>query len=489
MGDVKGFLKFKRQTCVYRPVDERKQDYREVTVFKDSGCNRDQAARCMDCGTPFCHWACPVSNYIPEWNDLVFNGRWEKALELLTATNNFPEFTGRLCPALCEYSCVLGINDDPVTIRENELAIIENAFKAGFVKPRPPKNRTGRKVAVIGSGPAGLACADQLNRAGHSVTVFEKDKKPGGILRYGIPDFKLDKAVIDRRVKVMEAEGITFTCGVEAGVDVPVDKLQKDFDAICITAGSRVPRDLDVEGRQLKGVHFAMDYLMQSNRRVSGELAPSTLEGEGGGEGQFIDAKGKSVVVIGGGDTGSDCVGTANRQGAKTVTQIELLPRPPECRPKGQQWPKYPMILKTSSSHEEGGERHWSILTKKFEGKDGKLTHMRCVKITFEKDPKGCQVMKEVPGSEFNIEAGLVVLAMGFVYPEKKGLVQDLKLELDQRGNIKASETFQTSVKKVFAAGDARRGQSLIVWAISEGRKAAHSIDKFLTGKSSLPSF
>jgi len=479
MGDVKGFLKFKRQTCSYRPVSDRKKDYREVTVFKDDACNNEQAARCMDCGTPFCHWSCPVSNYIPEWNDLIFNKHWERAYALLSATNNFPEFTGRLCPALCEYSCVLGINDDPVTIRENELAVVEYAFKAGFVKPNPPKKRTGKKVAVVGSGPAGLACADQLNKAGHEVTVFEKDKKPGGILRYGIPDFKLDKSVIDRRVKVLEAEGIKFSCGVEAGVAIPVAKLEKDFDAVCITAGSRVPRDLNIEGRQLKGVHFAMEYLMQSNRRVSGEKDKS----------EIIDAKDKSVVVIGGGDTGSDCVGTANRQGAKKVTQIELLPKPLECRPPNQPWPVYPMILKTSSSHEEGGERHWAILTKKFEGRDGKLTKMNCVKINFEKDAKGCQVMKEIPGSAFEIDVDMAVLAMGFVYPEKKGLVQDLKLELDQRGNIKAAENFQTSSKKFFAAGDARRGQSLIVWAISEGRKAAHFIDKCLTGKSSLPSF
>jgi glutamate synthase (NADPH/NADH) small chain len=474
MGDVKGFLKFKRQTCGHRPVEERTKDYCDVSVARNDKCDTEQAARCMDCGTPYCHWACPVSNYIPEWNDLVYNGFWEKAYNLLSATNNFPEFTGRLCPALCEYACVLGINDDPVTIRENELAIVERAFREGFIKPRIPKNRTGKKVAVIGSGPAGLACADQLNKAGHDTTVFEKDKKPGGILRYGIPDFKLDKSVIDRRVKILEQEGIKFVCGVE----VSAEKLKKEFDAVCITAGSRVPRDLKIEGRELKGINFAMDYLMQSNRKVSGEDF----------QGEPIDAKGKSVVVIGGGDTGSDCVGTANRQGATCVTQIELMPRPEECRPKNQPWPRFPMILKTTSSHEEGGERHWSILTKKFTGTGGSVKSLTCIKIVFEKDEKGCQVMKEVPGSQFDIPADLVVLAMGFVYPEKKGLIESLGLELDQRGNIKAGNDFQTSAKNVFAAGDARRGQSLIVWAISEGRKAAHFIDKSLMGKSFLPS-
>ena len=480
MGDVKGFIKYKRQTCAYRPVTDRKKDYREVSLLKEDKCAAEQAARCMDCGTPFCHWACPVSNYIPEWNDLMFNGRWEKAYDLLSATNNFPEFTGRLCPALCEYGCVLGINDDPVTIRENELMIVERAFREGYIKPKPPKLRTGKKIAVVGSGPAGLACADQLNKAGHEVTVYEKDKQPGGILRYGIPDFKLDKSVIDRRVRIMEAEGVKFLCGVEAGGnEMPADKLLSGFDAVCITAGSRIPRDLAVEGRELKGIHFAMDYLMQSNRRVSGELKS--------GQAEFIDAKGKAVVVIGGGDTGSDCVGTANRQGAKSVTQLEVLPKPGDCRPQSQPWPKYPVLLKTTSSHEEGGERQWSILTKKFEGAGGSVKRLSCVKVEFEKDAKGCPVMKEAKGSEFTIEADLVVLAMGFVHPEKKGLVQALGLELDRRDNIKAGADFAASVKKTFAAGDARRGQSLIVWAISEGRQAAHSIDKSLMGKSFLP--
>ncbi len=432
----------------------------------------------MDCGTPFCHWSCPVGNFIPEWNDLVFHGKWDRALELLHANNNFPEFTGRLCPALCEYSCVLGINDDPVTIRENELGIIEYAFREGLIKPRPPKKRTGKKVAVIGSGPAGLAAADQLNKAGHTVVVFERDEKAGGILRYGIPDFKIEKHIIDRRLSVLQKEGIEFRTGINAGKDITADQLKGEFDALCLTGGSRVPRDLKVEGRELKGIEFAMDYLMQSNRRVAGEKMPA---------GQLIDAKGKAVVVIGGGDTGSDCVGTAHRQGARQVVQIELLPKPAQCRTVEYAWPKYPILLKTTSSHEEGGERHWAVSTKKFIGNSGAVKKLSCVKVEFEKDAKGCPVIKEVTGSAFEIEADLVVLAMGFVHPEKQGLLEALGVELDARGNVKTDEKQKTSVDKVFAAGDMRRGQSLIVWAIAEGRRAAYHIDSFLMGKSSLP--
>ncbi|HBU70298.1 MAG TPA: glutamate synthase [Elusimicrobia bacterium] len=479
MADPKGFLKLKRESGSYRPVEERLKDYREVSVSRSPDLSVDQASRCMDCGTPFCHWACPIANYIPEWNDLVFNKKWDKAFEMLSNMNNFPEFTGRLCPALCEYSCVLGINDDPVTIRENELAIIEYAFSNNLVPAVKPSAKTGKKVAVIGSGPAGLACADQLNKAGHEVTVYEKDRNPGGILRYGIPDFKLDKKIVERRINLMKQSGVKFEAGVNAGVDVRAEELMNKFDAMVICAGSRTPRDMKIEGRELKGVYFAMDYLMQSNRRVSGEKIES----------EIIDAAGKNVVVIGGGDTGSDCVGTARRQGANSVVQLELLPCPPETRSKDYPWPFYPVLLKTTSSHEEGCNRQWSVSTKKFLGKNGKLTGLSCVKVDFsQRYANNRPVMKEVPGSEFEIAADMVVLAMGFVGPEKIGMISGLQLELDVRGNIRADADFMTSKKGVFAAGDARRGQSLIVWAISEGRKAAQNVDKFLMGKTRLPS-
>jgi glutamate synthase (NADPH/NADH) small chain len=477
MGDPKGFLKVKRHGTTYRPVQERVQDYREVIQFRSADQAREQASRCMDCGTPFCHSACPVGNLIPEWNDLVYAGKWQHAAQLLQSTNNLPEITGRLCPALCEYSCVLGINDDPVTIRENELSIIEHAFRSGYIQPQPPKSRTGKKVAVIGSGPAGLACADQLNKAGHAVSLFEKDNKIGGILRYGIPDFKLDKSILDRRAAILAQEGIEFKTAVEAGsADFSTERLLREFDAVCLTGGSRVPRDLPIEGRGLKGIHFAMEYLIQSNKRVAGEHATD-----------FIDAKGKVVVIIGGGDTGADCVGTAHRQGAKSITQIELMPKPPACRTAAFPWPKYPLLFKTSSSHEEGGERQWSILTRKFTGTGGIVASMHCVQVEFFPDARGCTQMKELPGTAFEIPADLVVLAMGFVFPEKKGLIQDLGVLLDERGNVKTDASGATSIPKVFAAGDIRRGQSLVVWAIAEGRKAAHHIDTFLMGSSSLP--
>jgi len=470
MGDVKGFLKAKRDKLDYRPVCERIRDYCEVAPVPPQERTEVQSSRCMDCGTPFCHWGCPVANLIPEWNDLVFNKHWQQALELLEETNNFPEITGRVCPAPCEFSCVLGINDDPVTIRENELSIIEYGFKNGWVKPHPPLRRTGKRVAVVGSGPAGLSCAAQLNKAGHSVTVFERDDRIGGILRYGIPDFKLEKKILDRRIEVWRKEGVIFKTGIEAGKDIAPGELLKDFDAVCLAIGSRVPRDLGLEGRGLSGIHFAMDYLIQSNKRVAGMSVS---------DGIAIDARGKKVVVIGGGDTGSDCVGTAHRQGAQCVVQIELLPQPSECRLKEQPWPKYPMVLRTSTSHEEGGERRWGVLTKKFIGKD-KVEKLSCVRVVFEKDESGCSIMKEVPQSAFEIEADMVILALGFVHPEVAGLVKELGLQRDARGTIKTDECFMTSRKKVFAAGDARRGQSLIVWAIAEGRRAARSIDEFL---------
>ena len=479
MGDPKGFLKLKRESIKYRPVCERIKDFREISIELTDKHAGDQASRCMDCGTPFCHWACPVANFIPEWNELLFTGRWQRAFELLNATNNFPEITGRICPALCEYSCVLGINDDPVTIRENELAIIEKAFKEGFVKPFLPKVRTGKHIAVIGSGPAGLACADQLNKAGHKVVIFERDDKIGGILRYGIPDFKLEKWVLDRRIKILQQGGIVFKANVDVGVDISVSKLKKEFDAVCLSGGSRVSRDLEIEGRHLKGIYFAMDYLTQSNRRVTGEKIP---------ENELIDAKGKKVVVIGGGDTGADCLGVAHRQGASCVVQVEVLVKPPECRTEDYPWPLYPLLLKSSSSHEEGGQRQWQILTKRFIGAEGHVRKILCVRVEFSKEGnKACPLMKEIQGTEFEIEADLVILAIGFLHPQHDGLLDDLGVKFDGRGNVKTGEDYMTSVRGIFSAGDMRRGQSLIVWAISEGRSAAYFIDRYLMGKSSLP--
>lgn len=474
MGEIKGFLKIKRTSSEYRPVCERVKDYCEVTLLRPDEKSQEQAARCMDCGTPFCHWGCPVGNYIPEWNDFMFQGQWKKAYQLLQETNNFPEITGRLCPAICEYACVLGINDDPVTIRENELAIIEHAFKSGYLKPRLPRKRTGKRVAVIGSGPAGLACADQLNQAGHQVVVFERDDRIGGILRYGIPDFKLEKWVLDRRLRLLKKEGIEFLTGINVGVDYKMAKLRKEFDAICLAGGSRVPRDLKIEGRNLKGIHFALEYLTQANRRVAEDKIPAQ---------ELIDARGKNVVVIGGGDTGADCVGVAHRQGANCVVQIELLPRPPECRTSDYPWPKYPLLLKTSSSHEEGGQRYWQILTKKFLGENGRVKKLLCVKVEFpEVDARGCPIMREVPGSEFEIPADLVILAIGFLHPEHRGMIEELGLELDERGNVRTDQHFMTSQPGIFSAGDMRRGQSLIVWAILEGRQSAYHIDRYLLG-------
>jgi glutamate synthase (NADPH/NADH) small chain len=450
----------------------------------------------MDCGTAFCNWACPIGNYIPEWNDLVFRNQWKRAFQLLDATNNLPEITGRLCPALCEYACVLGINDDPITIRENEFAIIEYGFDAGFIRANPPKKRTNKKIAVIGSGPAGISAAALLNKAGHNVTVFEKDDKVGGILRYGIPDFKLEKWIIDRRINLLEKEGIEFVTNTNVGVALKASKLKKEFDAIVLTGGSRVPRDLKIEGRELSGIHFAMDYLTQSNRRVAREKISAD---------KLIDAKGKKIVVIGGGDTGADCVGTANRQGASCVVQIEVMSKPSECRTEDFPWPKYPLLLKTSTSHEEGANRDWCILTKKFVGENGKLKKLVCARVEFVNEPlntrdsprnthdsilttkQPCPVMREIPGSEFTIDADLVLLAVGFVHPEHSPLLSDLGVEYDSRGNVQTDTHFMTNLKSVFSAGDMHRGQSLIVWAIAEGRQAAYNVDNWLMGKSSLP--
>ena len=484
MGDARGFLKSARQSSPYRAVCERIKDFKEVSAPRPEKQSQEQASRCMDCSTPFCHWGCPIGNYIPEWNDYMFRGNWKAGLALLEAANNLPEITGRVCPALCEYACVLGINDDAVTIRENELAVIELGFKKGLIRPNIVNKRTGKKIAVIGSGPAGLSCASQLNKAGHSVVVFERDKKPGGILRYGIPDFKLEKHLIDRRIDIWKKEGIVFETGADIGAGNGRERsMQKEFDAICLAGGARVPRDLKIEGRELKGIYFAMDYLTQSNRLVGNGLKPFPTDGNG-----FINARGKKVVVIGGGDTGADCVGTAHRQGAACVTQIEVLPRPYECRTEACPWPKYPYVLKTSSSHEEGGGRHWAVLTKRFIGDKGSIKKLSCVKAEFsETDAKICPAMKEIPGSEFEIEADLVIIAVGFLHPEHAGLLTNLNIEFDERGNVKTGANYMASVEKVFCAGDMRRGQSLVVWAISEGRQSAYFIDKYLMGESNLP--
>lgn len=472
MGDPKGFLKIKRKEAGYRPVEERVHDYSEVERQLSEEERKLQASRCMDCGVPFCHWACPLGNLMPEWQDAVYRGDWKKAFEYLQETNPFPEFTGRVCPALCEPACVLSINDESVTIRQNELAIIEKAFQEGFVAPRPPKTRTGKKVAVVGGGPAGMAAADVLNRAGHTVTVFEAEDQMGGYLRFGIPDFKLDKKIIDRRLKIMEAEGVVFKTGVKVGKDLPSASLKKDFDAVCLTIGARTARDLTVEGRNLAGVHFAMELLAQQNKIVRGDALPPE---------SLIRCLDKHVVVIGGGDTGSDCVGTANRRGAKKVTQLELLPQPSEKRTDKDPWPLWPKILKTSSSHEEGCERMWNIATKKLVGENGQVKKVLACRVEWELDAKGNPVkMTEVPGSEFEIQADLVLLAMGFVHAEKEGLLSDLKLKTDARGNIETDSDFMTSEKGVFAAGDAHRGAALIVWAIEEGRKAAQGMNRYL---------
>lgn len=478
MGKPTGFKEYERKTPVERPVDERIHDYKEVYQPFGEDKLQEQAARCMNCGIPFCHIGCPLGNIIPEFNDLTYNGHWKQAWEVLSATNNFPEFTGRLCPAPCEEACVLGINEPPVTIENIEKFIIEHAFKEGWVKPEPPEERTGKTVAVIGSGPAGLAAAQQLNRAGHTVTVFERADRVGGLLRYGIPDFKLEKWVIDRRIEVMEAEGIVFKPSSAIGTDVSVDEL-KDFDAIVLAIGSTKGRDLPVLGRDLEGIHFAMDFLPLQNKTCAGDF-----------EAPQISAEGKNVVVIGGGDTGSDCVGTSVRHGAKSVVNFELFPQPPEDRPAHQPWPYWPMKLRTSSSHRETAEdpRNYCLLTKEFIGKDGKVTGVKSVNVEFNRERKtGNATMDEVPGSEKIWKADLVLLAMGFTGPEPDNAIKALGIELDPRGNIKTGDNYQTSVENVFAAGDCRRGQSLIVWAISEGRETARCVDEYLMGETCLP--
>ena len=471
MGNPKGFIEVGRQEAGYRPVEERISDYREVEKQLPEDARRLQASRCMDCGVPFCHWACPVENIMPEWQEMLYRGDWKSAYDILQETNNFPEFTGRVCPAPCEASCVLAINDDAVTIRGNELAVIERAFEEGFVRPRPPEERTGKRVAVIGSGPAGLACADILNRAGHTVVLYEAEDSVGGYLRFGIPDFKLDKRIIDRRVDILRQEGLIIKTGVAVGSDVAVSDIRSDCDALCIAIGARAPRDLTIEGRELGGIHFAMEYLSQQNRIVRGDEIP---------EDKLIKALDRHVVVIGGGDTGSDCVGSANRQGARSITQLEILPKPSEKRTENEPWPLWPKLLRYSSSHEEGCERMWNVVTKRFTGEAGRLKKISAAAVEWEDDGSGGSRMHEIPGSDFEIEADLVFLAMGFTHVVQGGLVCDSGVDLDSRGNIAIDENYMTSVEGIFAAGDSVRGASLVVWAIQYGREVAGAIDRYL---------
>ena len=471
MGKVTGFLEIDRRDRRYAPASDRIRHYKEFVLPLSEETTKDQAARCMNCGIPYCHNGCPVNNQIPDWNDLVYHGNWEEASRNLHSTNNFPEFTGRVCPAPCEASCTLNISDSPVTIKTIECSIVDRAWSEGWVKPELPSTKTGKKVAIVGSGPAGLAAAQQLARAGHDVHLFEKNARAGGLLRYGIPDFKMEKHLIDRRVKQMEAEGVTFHYNVNVGVDLAHDKLLDGYDAVVLSGGSEKPRDLPIPGRELAGVHFAMDFLPQQNRRVGKEPLQTNAP---------ILASGKHVVVIGGGDTGSDCIGTSVRQGALSVTQLEIMPQPPEKENKLLTWPDWPLKLRTSSSHEEGAERDFAVNTAEFQGENGVVTSLKCVRV----DGK----FQAIPGTEFEIRADLVLLAMGFVAPLHEGLLEGLGVKLDNRGNVAADTiSYKSSSEKVFACGDMRRGQSLVVWAIREGRQTAHSVDKYLMGETVLP--
>jgi glutamate synthase (NADPH) small chain len=473
MGKITGFLEYTRESPVRRPVAERVNDWFEVYQDFPREALRHQAGRCMDCGLPFCHTGCPVNNLIPDWNDLVWRGRWQDAARALHATNNFPEFTGRICPAPCEAACVLGINDKPVTIKAVEQNIIDRAFLEGWVLAEPPRARTGKKVAIVGSGPAGLAAAQQLNRAGHSVVVFEKEDRVGGLLRYGIPDFKMEKHVVDRRLDQLRAEGIEFRTKVSIGTDITGDELLRGYDAVMLGVGAEQPRDVAIPGRELKGIYYAMDYLTQQNKRGAGDRFTS---------GEEIMAQGKRVIIIGGGDTGADCLGTAHRQRAASVHQLQINGMPPEERHESTPWPLWPFQLRVEAAHEEGGFREWSVLTTHFSGdENGNVKKLHCVRV----GPK--PALERVPGSELYLDADLVLIAIGFSGPVRGKILEQLPVQLDQRGNVQTDESFMTSLPGVFSAGDARRGQSLVVWAIAEGRKAAHHMDKFLMGSSQLP--
>ena len=482
MGKPTGFMEIERHDRGYDKPEARKKTWTEFVKplpYKEVS---QQAARCMDCGIPFCHNGCPVNNMIPDWNNLVYRDQWKQALETLHSTNNFPEFTGRICPAPCEASCTLNIEDNPVTIKTIECEIVDRGWEEGWIHPYLAPKKTGKSVAVIGSGPAGMAASQQLARAGHAVTLFEKNDRIGGLLRYGIPDFKMEKRHIDRRMRQMETEGVEFRAGVEVGVNLPVKALMETYDAIVMSCGAEAPRDLEVPGRELSGIHFAMDYLMQQNKRVAGD-AEDRAAPRG-----TITAKDKHVIVIGGGDTGSDCIGTANRQGAATITQLEILPQPPDKENKALTWPDWPLKLRTSSSQEEGCDRDWAVLTKRALGNGGRIEALECVRVEWAKDSSGRFQMKDVEGSTFQLKADLVLLAMGFVGPRRRGLLEQAGVELDPRGNVKATtQNYQTSVPKIFSCGDMRRGQSLVVWAIREGRQAARAVDEFLMGSSDLP--
>ena len=478
MGKLKGFLEIEHQKPPARPVDERLQDWQEVYLRHSTPDLQAQGARCMDCGIPFCHQGCPLGNLIPDWNDLTYRAKWREAIDRLHKTNNFPEWTGRLCPAPCEGSCVLAIDDESVTIKAIELSTVERAFDEGWINPSPPESRTGRSVAVVGSGPAGLAAADQLNRAGHTVTVFEKADRIGGLLRYGIPEFKMEKRFLQRRLDIMEAEGVRYRTGVNVGVDVPAQQLRAEHDAVLLAGGAGWPRDLKVPGRELEGIHFAMEFLTQQNHICEGDAVPDE---------ERISAAGKRVVIIGGGDTGADCLGTVHRQGALSVAQFELLPRPPDSRAESNPWPTWPNIFRVSSAHEEGGERVYAVSTQRFSGDaDGRVKALHAHKVSMRLS-NGRPAFDPVPDSEFEMPVDLVLLAMGFLGPERPGMLEELDVKLTPRGNVWRDETWMTSVPGVFTAGDMQRGQSLIVWAIAEGRSAARGIDAFLMGSSELP--